>query len=457
MKKFLVILLGAVFVLGFAASAFAIHAEIPAGTAAVVTKGVEITLGGYVRERGFFENNTSDLNDDKADHTSLWETSVVLSLDAKITPNTQAKITIRDTKNSNGDDDMTWGSGGGDDRGIYLAGGNALGFQANTLQFIEAWIMHSGSGLLGIPAGIKVGHMPLALGNKLFFSHTKNGDDALVLFANPIKELEVDLLNVKFREGNTKLNDDADAYVGLFNYRTKEFGISGDVTYVNDQVGFGSSAADKLPIHLWNFGLRGDANVSGFTFKLDGEVQTGAADGAGPDGSDLDFSGWAVLAGVGYDLSGVKLGLEYAYGSGDNGSDPSKYKGFVTALDNVQHYSWIYEYRTVTAAGVSQTGINNTQYVKASIGANLAKDLKGNLDFYWLRANKLTALQEGTGADKTIGFEIDPYITWQIDKNLVYWVEGGYLFAGDFYKVVTGPDKSPDNAYAIRHGIKVTF
>ena len=28
----------------------------------------------------------------------------------------------------------------------------------------EAWILYSGSGLFGVPAGLKIGHMPLALG-----------------------------------------------------------------------------------------------------------------------------------------------------------------------------------------------------------------------------------------------------------------------------------------------------
>ena len=68
MKKYLAILLGAVFVLGFAASAFAIHAEIPAETQAVVSKGAtQINIGGDLRFRGEMTQNTGDLNSDKAD------------------------------------------------------------------------------------------------------------------------------------------------------------------------------------------------------------------------------------------------------------------------------------------------------------------------------------------------------------------------------------------------------
>ena len=47
MKKFLAIILGTIFVLSFAATAFAIHAEIPSETQAVVAKGTtQITIDG---------------------------------------------------------------------------------------------------------------------------------------------------------------------------------------------------------------------------------------------------------------------------------------------------------------------------------------------------------------------------------------------------------------------------
>jgi hypothetical protein len=39
----------------------------------------------------------------------------------------------------------------------------------------------------------------------------------------------------------------------------------------------------------------------------------------------------------------------------------------------------------------------------------------------------------------------------------VYFIEGGYLFAGDFYKNVTGANVNPDDVYAVRHGVELTF
>src|SRR4030042_2228903 len=62
LKKYLALILGVLFVLSFAASAFAIHAEIPSETQAAVAKGsTQITLGGEIRVRGWYRDNISDV------------------------------------------------------------------------------------------------------------------------------------------------------------------------------------------------------------------------------------------------------------------------------------------------------------------------------------------------------------------------------------------------------------
>jgi predicted porin len=444
-RKYLAILLGAVFILGFAASAFAIHAEIPADTQAVVTKGVQVTIGGDIRARGELQQNTLDFDDDKGDHYAAYDQRIRLWVDAQVTPNTKGLIMIEgaEGKASTG---WNWGSDTNGSKGVYLKGDAKRG----QLNVLEAWIQHSGSGLLGMPAGIKVGHMPLALGNKLFFDHTLFGDDAVVVFADPTKELHVGLLTIKFMEGDNRQSDDSTAYVGLFNYRTKEFGISGDVVYLDDQ-SFGSRTISPKGLHFWNFGLRGDVKVAGFGIKADVEVQTGKAkDANAPLTAFRKASGWAAMAGVNYTVSGIKLEAEYAYGSGDKPDTTDKFEGFVTTLSNVQHFTYVYDYRTTTAAGAQGTGLSNTQYIKAGLSGGITKGLSGELFYYYLKANKTAS-----GVSKSLGNEIDAKVTYKIDKNLNYWVEGGYLITGNFYKTVSVKD--PDNAYAVRHGIQLTF
>ncbi len=456
MKKYLAIFLGVVFVLGFAASAFAIHAEIPAETQAVVAKGqTQITIGGDVRVRGELKKNTQDFNDDVkttgstaagTEEGGSYDQRIRLSVEAKVTPSTMAYISIEGA-NGNTSTGWTWGEPGNGSKGIYQFGDAKRG----TLDILEAWIQHKGSGLLGIPAGIKVGHMPLALGNRLFFDHTLFGDDALILFADPTKELHLALLTAKFSEDTNARADDANGYVALFAYNTKTFGISGDITYVDHQNAFPATTPPVAgqDAHLWNFGLRGNVDVAGLKLKGDLEVQSGKiTDIPG----EMKFRGWAAMVGASYKLEPVTLGIEYAYGSGDNDGD-NKFETFVTSISNVQHYTYVYDYRVKTGAGILKGGIANTQYVKVDAAANLAKDLSGYVALYWLNAPKDVSLNGGP-ADDDLGWELDAKLTYKIDRNLTYWVEGGYFWPGDAYRF---PTRDADNAYAVRHGVQLSF
>jgi len=296
-KKYLALVLGVVFVLGFAASAFAIHADIPAETQAVVAKGAtQISIGGEIRFRGDYQNNNSDFNSVKSDHKSYYDSRIRLSVDAQVTPNTEGFVQIEagsDVDGNQSSDLFIWGNssknlqtGSSNSAGIYNQGDSKRG----TLSILQAWIINKGNAL-GIPAGIKIGHMPLALGNSIFFDHTKFGDDAIVLFADPVKEMHISVLTAKFREGATTLNDDADAYVGLLTYQfDKNSGISGDITYVNDQTGLGTVGAENA-IHFWNFGLRGNTAFSGFGLMADVEFQQGEVKNtATPNHGDVKFA-----------------------------------------------------------------------------------------------------------------------------------------------------------------------
>ncbi|MFN3740989.1 MAG: alginate export family protein, partial [Thermodesulfovibrionales bacterium] len=389
MKRYLALVGGLIFVLGFSAVAFAIHAEIPSDTQAVVAKGsTQLTLGGEIRARGEYKEVDFD-NDTSGD--SYYDSRVRLSVDAQVTPNTRGFIQVEGGKDDVGDN-YTWGqspSGNDGAKGGYPVGNSKRG-QFNVLQ---AWILHKGSGLLGVPAGVKVGHMPLALGNKLFFAHDKFGDDAIVFFVDPTKELHIGLLTAKFREGKTNSADDSDAYVGLFAYKGQGFNLSGDVTYVDGQRDFG---VDNN-VHFWNFGLRGDAKVDPVTLRADLELQTGKITGE----PDTKFRGYAVLLGADAKLSGINLTAEFAYGSGDNDNTDNKIKSFVTSLGADPHFTYVYEYRTPNACGNANGGLCNTWYIKLGAAGSLTKEISASLNAYLLRAAKTPS-----GVDKEIGFEL---------------------------------------------------
>jgi hypothetical protein len=434
LKKFLAIILGAIFVLSFAASAFAIHAEIPAETQAVVAKGAtQISIDGELRTRGWYTNNIVDATGAKAaingfpgdGGSSAWyDQRVRLAVDAKVTPNVEGYIQLESGNEING----TAASSG--DRYIW---GNFDSKPAD-IKILQDWILYSGQGLLGFPAGIKIGHMPLALGEWQFFEHTKFGDDAIVFFMDPTKELHVGLLTIKFLEGLRQSNtDDLDGYVGLAVYKwDPKNSVGVNYTYLNQ-----SSSGKKES----DLGLHANGNISGFTYKGEVDFQFG-------DKSDgTKAKGYGFMLGLGYQLDPVGLRLSGAYGSGDD--DPKGEKQFDTFLSNQQHYTLIYEYSINGACGGISQGICNTNYLNLGVDFAPMKELKTSLDVYTLHASK--GSNTATGGSKNLGWEADAKIVYSIARNLNYQVDAGYFKAGDFY----GDDNK--GVTVLRHMITLSF
>jgi len=469
-KKYGSILAVVVLLLGFAAMASAAPAEIPSDTSAVIAKGkTQITLGGELRFRGYYWKNQW-VRDERgypfgavnSSNRSGYDYRVRLNLEAKVSPNTTGYIELESGTNTS--DNVGWGSQNGGARGVYDFGNT----KESNVTIRQAWVQYQGTGLFGVPAGIKVGRQLIKLGYGLFYDHTYFGDDAILMFVQPVKELTLAAALIKWSEGNTTLNDDSNGYVILGSYAGKGWGISADIAYVDHQQGYyaiTNLSSDKgKDIHLWNFGLRGnvdDIAGTGLNFKADVEFQTGKiTKGSGTD--DIKLRGWAVMAGLDYKFKSIPLSLtlEYAIGSGDDDDTDNKKKSFITALGQEQHYTFVYESLTPTPcsglySGNNRTGLCNTQYVKFGGAYDITKDLKAELYGYWLRAHKEVAINGYTEKDKEIGWEVDAKLTYQIDKGLTYFIEGGYFWPGDAYKLNNGKD--PDDAWGVRHGIVLKF
>jgi hypothetical protein len=454
LKKFLVIALSAVFVLGFAASAFAIHAEIPSETQAVVAMGgTQITLGGSIRVRGELQGDTlygsafANSTDDKA----AWDQRVRLSVDAKVSDNVQGFVMV-EAGNGDTSDTWTWGDSDNGATGVYYPGNG----KPDEIQILEAWINWNTEF-----ASLKIGHMPLALGNNLFFDHRKFGDDALIVYKT-IDNLHLAALTAKFDEGDTFASDDKDAYVALFAYKGDGFNASGDFTWVDDN-DFLDFAPPKDTADLYNVGIRGDINIGEmFNVYADGEFQFGSADAAFPldffplcvaGGGECDFGGWAAQVGATANLDPVKLGLEFGYGSGDDNATDDKIDIFVTSLSSgIPYITFVHGTRSLNLAGVDN-GITNLTYVKGSVSGNPTPELSAKLDIIWLQAS-----EDYVPGEDSIGYEIDGNAKYKLGSGLVYFVEGGYFFVDDTYAQVAGAlSGEEDNAWAIRHGIELTF
>ena len=515
------------FVFGFAASAFAIHADIPSDTTATVAGGAtQITLSGEIRVRYDYQHASASYGNfvDNQPDRSYADERMRLGVEAKLSPNTTGMIqfdTWGGSTSATATQDVVLAGTGGltTTTGTPQSGATGTYRAGNDLKSIislrQLWILNTGTGLLGVTSGIKVGHMPLLLGNGLFYDHSYYGDDALVLFTYPIKELELDAVAIKFREatGATSsfqgLSNQSNAYAFVANYKpSKDTGISFDVTYVDDQnseAGLtGYTAGALMPdTHLWNFGLRGNTTVEGFRLKIDGEVQTGevsnnavAIPSVWTAKSNVDFGGYALQAGVGYTLDPVKLDLEFGYGSGDKGSSSNKIDTFITAQGPESTFGdpyrsagvsgpYVYNYRTVNATDNLYGGLANTWYLRLGGNADLTKDWNLDMAIFYLQAvdtinpnnaaiynalagspasgalNAATSFRttSGTGSNHDIGTELDARLCYQIDKGLKAWVEGGYLWAGDFWKAMSSvpAGTSPTNVYTIREGIQLNF
>lgn len=465
MKKYASILAVFVLLLGIAALSYAAPAEIPSDTTAVIAKGkTQITLGGELRFRGLYGKNLNVKEDDSYDDSkSYYDYRVRLNLEAKVSPNTTGYVEIESNRAYNNDstdnssENVYWGSGTKGPKGNYKYGN---WHDESNLYIRQAWIQYQGSGLLGVPAGVKVGKQLIKLGYGLFFDHTYYGDDAILAFVQPVKELTLAAHTIKLDENNVDKNDDATAYGILAAYAGKGWGLSADVTYIDHQNIGNSGPGLFQDIHLWNIGLRGnidDIAGTGLGFRADVEFQTGKSTDTT---NEPKFKGWAALAGLDYKFKSIPLSLtlEYAIGSG-NEEGNNDTKAFITALGPEQHYTFVYEYLAPSACNYGSyttgTGLCNTQYVKLGGAYDITKDLKAELYGYWLRAVEDVNINSNPTKDKDLGWEVDAKVTYQIDKGLTYFVEGGYFWPGDAYKLSSGKDA--DDAWAVRHGIQLKF
>lgn len=435
LKKFLAIILGALFVMSFAASAFAIHAEIPSETQAIVATGAtQITLGGELRTRGWYMENIAAGKPTDAGSAAYYDQRIRLSLDAKVSPNVQGYIQLE--SGDSVDTDVTkWGN-----FNRHLPGFNVL----------QSWILYKGTGLFGFGSGLKVGHMPLALGEKQFFDHTRFGDDAIVFFMDPTKELHVGLLTVKFSgEGNghrainplgipangltgsaTKNTDDLDGYVALATYKLDANNTVGiNYTYLN------LSAAD---FSHQNLGLHANGKIAGFGYKAEGDMQFGKV-------GDSKFKGYALLLAANYTIDPATIRGSFAYGSGPD--DSNDIKMFVPYVSEVQNYTLIYDYLVNTTAGAKGTGLANTTYYNLGADFSPMKDLKASIDGYILRASK----SNSASGSKDAGWEVDAKIVYNVAKNLAYQVDAGFFKTGKFY------GDSREDVTVVRHMLTLNF
>ncbi|HID93828.1 MAG TPA: hypothetical protein EYP60_06995, partial [bacterium (Candidatus Stahlbacteria)] len=295
MRKYLVIVLGILLIAGISATASAMEAD--------------ITLGGDIMVRGWYVDNVHHGVPEKTESQAFYTTEASITLDAKVSDNVRGLIQLETTSGVDGyTGEFIWGQTGYD-------------FKPDAdLRFRQLWIQYTGSGLLGVPAGIKVGHMPLALGEKQFLNNERFGDDAILLWVDPTKEIHLAGAIAKLNEGlYDEHRDDIDGYVLLATYaldKDNTIGINWTYIHADDEC---PSVGEVEDIDFHNLGIHGNGSVSGLMWAAEADIQFGGADGVvSLGGADRDAKGWAVLASLGYMVDPINLRAKFAYGSGDD-------------------------------------------------------------------------------------------------------------------------------------------
>ncbi|MBI4654566.1 MAG: alginate export family protein [Nitrospirae bacterium] len=442
MKRSVTLVLGILFILGLVIADYA------------AAQDTKVTLGGELRFRGWYiDNNSVSLRGTgtPADtgSQSWYDGRIRLGVNAEVSKNTTGYVQLE--SGSTTGDTYTWGTN------------NTKPGTVDTIR--QAWIQHKGSGLLGIPAGFKVGHQLFALGEKQFLDHTKFGDDMILITLEPTKELEIGLVSAKVTEASavvTGNDNDTDGYIAGFTYK----GIP-DLTvganYTQERRNVAKTATDGK-LSFQNIGVHANGKAAGLSYKAEFDTQFGDYD---LSTQDRKFKGYGLLLGAGYSVAPVGIRAEFASGSGDTDTADNKIKEFQTTMGNDVHYTFIYEYTTRSASrGTGSqgqvvdsrsraTGIANTTYYRLGFDVEPVKDLKASIDGFILRATEeLTA-----GSSKNIGTEVDVNFSYKIDKNLTYFITAGILDPGKFWEgngisVASANNKTITQAV---HGVTLSF
>lgn len=427
MKKLLAVLACTMLLLGIGADVFA-------GTVGVGSDA-DVTLTGFMRLRGWYQNDT-DTNADNEDRYSVYDRLVRLGTNYKFSDGVNGRIELEEY--------VLWGATASAATGTYTAGNRTGG----SIYVREAWVNYDPGAV-----GVKAGHMLLSLGNKLFFDHTRYGDDALVVYTDPSDQLHIGGLTAKLSEGGSGNYKDIDAYVVLATYKAGNLTASGDLSYVRHQ---DMVAAQDGDLTLMNIGLRGAMAMDAINFGGDIEFQSGTAEKAAVGGGDLEYGGYAILLDASMKLASVTPKLQIGMGTGDEDASDDAMDTFITSLSGGVDYfdQYVYQGKMRQASGgTAPSGISNLTFIKIAADTKI-NDISLMAAFNYLKATEevMTAALNKTD---DLGMELDLKASTMLAKNLQYYIEAGYLMVGDVFE--KGDGTSGDDAVLVRHGLIVTF
>ncbi|HUJ18907.1 MAG TPA: hypothetical protein VL197_13060 [Nitrospirota bacterium] len=441
-----------------------------------VAFAADVTVGGSleIRSRDFTNLNVvpdSFGNSTSADSTYRdTQSRIRIDVNAKA-GDVKGKIELEQDFNTGGND---WGTGN-DVLSNKVPGG--VGYSNSTangnLGFREAWISFN---LPGIPVNVTGGHQLLALGNAWFFKSMHYGSEAWVV-ANQTGPNTFAFVNVKVLEGSINAADDIDAYALLDVFKISDAATVGiDLTNILDRKSLSPLPPNPVPNgtvgrdSLYNLGLNMNGKFGPVALKAEIDQQFGKAKAAnlvtvgGIPSGDAKFKGNEIVVQGNVGLDPVTINFTAARGTGakDQQTDINQ---FVNFLDIDPHYTFLYEYKVVTAAGAKNTGFSNTEALSAGVSAAVTKSLVLGVDLWYLLATQAVAINGATVFGSTlpatshkVGTEVDVKANWQIAENLSWNWLLGYFAPGDAYdKNVNGVATKGDKVTGIQGVLAFKF
>ncbi len=417
---------------------------------------VDMSIGGEINIRSrFFSELDLDKNDGGNDaHQAYTQERVLLEVNAKASDNVRGKVAIWNDFDTWGRFEATQANGTApSEASPYLPSGNS-----GTLGIREAWVDFK---LPDLPVGITAGHQLLQLGQGWFFRSAYMGSDAWVVYM-PFGGNTIALTDVKAFEGSpAHTGDDIDFYTALGSFK-----LGGDmtagfaVTWLDDRSGLLTKNYEALLTHitapatasgmsLVNVGLNFTGTVGAITLKGELDVQDGKWKGAASGGAeDMKFNGNQIVLQGSLPIDPVTVNMTLARGSGDKVTSAtdtgSKYEGLVNFEDLTQHYTLLYEYKVVTAAGFRNIGFANTTAISAGAMVKLSKSVQVGGDVWYLMATEEANINAATGGYGTgslshnAGTEVDLKANWQLYDTLSWNWTLAYFKPGGVYRQANG-------------------
>jgi hypothetical protein len=406
---------------------------------AVPSMAVDIKWDGYLRVRGFLEQNAPMNNNEdsyNAYYDMRWRTNWTLTV------NDYLRIRSR------------W-------RALNQDGGEAgagFGDQTN-FEFERAWM------LVQTPYGLfEAGRMITQVFGTSFLdnevdvfrlNYSTKIADKVVFVATVQKAAEGDGGDINPGNRWTTSDNDIDVYAFALVYPTENWTIGSlQVLLRNAIPGNGNTmrySAD--PYFTGKFG--------NLALQAEGQFFLGDA-GNTAAGKSIDYKAYAFNAEGTYDLGPAAVQLGFAYCSGDSnatddevnnlplGSDWEKfYLLFGTTGNAVEDLGSVGNFAQPTnTAGFTS--------VYGGVSTNLTEKLNVGLSAAWAMANKTP-----NNINDKAGTEVDLRVNWTFYDNLEYQIIGAYLFAGDYWKDSSKANdptySNDDNPWAIFHALQLNF